>query len=49
MSSKVVLAIFACLILFVLAEDNDFPRKFTLNTGYDIPAIGCKFYYIFHS
>jgi hypothetical protein len=26
---------------FCLAAD-EFPSKFTLNTGFDIPAIGCK-------
>jgi hypothetical protein len=44
MSKAIAVVIFACLALFCFAEESEFPRKFTLNTGHDIPAIGCKFY-----
>jgi diketogulonate reductase-like aldo/keto reductase len=34
----------AIFIAFSCAE-SDFPAKYTLNTGYEFPSIGCKLYY----
>jgi hypothetical protein len=34
--------IFILFLGFCHAAEDEFPRKFTLNTGFDIPAIGCE-------
>ena len=36
--------IFISLTIVCFAEESEFLGKFTLNTGFDIPAIGCKYF-----